>query len=520
MAFELDEMDRSIEERMADRLLFKEGIETTPFLKETLVSLFRAAREGHLCIPFEGSLPSRLCTREEGLTRPFPPTPLVSEGKRLYFQRNWALETLLIQKIMALLGRPLFENCDPVRFEEGMGTVPLEEAQRVAMKQAFGRSLSIFTGGPGTGKTYTASHWIRLLASSFKSSEPFKVVVAAPTGKAAAHLAETLQRFGPLEKLSIESTTLHHLLRLKPWQQKILSTQTLDAHLVVVDEASMLDASLMLHLFNAIGNQTRLLLIGDANQLPPIETGSLFPELASLLGCKLQVSKRTSEGGLFEMGQRLQRGEMGGYPLTPWGEWLVHPNRWIEALAQRLPSPIYDVEPDPNRCLEEQTRFRVLSALRQGPFGTERLNQEVSHYFEMKALRGQWLAIPILITQNDVRQQIYNGTMGVLIRKVGSSHSVAYLQLPGGVQGLPEEALPSYEIAFCLSVHKSQGSEFKEVLALFPPGSERFGREALYTAVTRAKAKVELMIEEDTLNKALASTARRQSGFSERYTYS
>jgi exodeoxyribonuclease V alpha subunit len=236
------------------------------------------------------------------------------------------------------------------------------------------------------------------------------------------------------------------------------------------------------------------------------------------MGCKLQVSKRTGQGDLLDMAERLQRGEGGGYPITSWGEGLTRRAEWIEMLSKRLPSPLYSAEPDPNTCFEAQKKVRLLAILRQGPFGTQSLNRVLLDSFVAKAVEGQWLAIPILITQNDAKKQIYNGTPGVLIRKAGARHSTAYLQIGGELRKVPEAALPSYEIAFCLSVHKSQGSEFEEVIALFPPGSERFGREALYTAVTRAKKKVELVIEEETLNKALAATARRQSGFVERFS--
>ena len=128
----------------------------------------------------------------------------------------------------------------------------------------------------------------------------------------------------------------------------------------------------------------------------------------------------------------------------------------------------------------------------------------------------KWSAFPILICKSDVRQNLFNGTQGIFIRKAGERFGVACFQQEGKVVEIHEAALPHYEWGFCLSVHKSQGSEFDEVLALFPEGSERFGREALYTAVTRAKKKVAVMADGTTLRKTLSAPSRRRSGFVDR----
>ena len=132
---------------------------------------------------------------------------------------------------------------------------------------------------------------------------------------------------------------------------------------------------------------------------------------------------------------------------------------------------------------------------------------------------GQWWAIPILATHNEPRLDLYNGVGGILIgrchRALSLHEGTAYFPSQKGLR--PFKTHPPFEVAFCLSVHKSQGSEFEHVLALFPPGSEVFGREALYTAVTRAKRKVELCVDPATLRKCLEHRCRRISGFIERF---
>ena len=175
-------------------------------------------------------------------------------------------------------------------------------------------------------------------------------------------------------------------------------------------------------------------------------------------------------------------------------------------------------EPEAGRCLKAIDGLRVLGALRQGPFGIDRMNQEIVQRMAKRIRPGQWWAVPILITANEPRLDLYNGSAGVLIGRCKTAlhlrEGVAYFPQAEGLRAYRN--LPPFEAGFCLSIHKSQGSEFERVIALFPRGSENFGREALYTAVTRAKKKVELAAEEGVLREMLSHRSRRISGFTER----
>jgi exodeoxyribonuclease V alpha subunit len=203
------------------------------------------------------------------------------------------------------------------------------------------------------------------------------------------------------------------------------------------------------------------------------------------------------EGPLLALSQAILEGNLAGIAYeTP---------QWEKIIDQITYNPVYPTEPDPRQCLEDQKRYRILCALRQGPFGVDALNRNFVARF-----KSGYLAVPILITENQPQLQLYNGTTGVLIR------SKAYFLQGDELRMIPEGQLPRYEPAFFLSVHKSQGSEFDEVLAIFPPGSDRFGREALYTAVTRAKKKVTLWIDAPTLEASIRSSGRKKSGFMSR----
>ncbi len=468
----------AIEQLLVKRLL-GEG-EVVPGVEEQLISLVQSAKEGHLCQVIEDlSLPEHLCSSSDD---PFPKTPLVRHKNHLYLQKNWALETLLLQNVSRLL--------KPMQSPAVQLPTNLQPAQATAIHKALGQQLSIFTGGPGTGKTFTATCFIRLLATN-----KFRVRIAAPTGKAAAHLENALRAQGLLpEGLDCESTTLHRLLKLSPSMQRLSDPEHIRADLVVVDEASMLDASLMLHLFQAVGPGTRLLLLGDPDQLPPVDGGSVFADLAELIGSRLERSMRTADDKLLQMAQAVRAGKRPEISLVSCDEFL-------RSLHQHIPHTTLD----PLHCLQQHSRSRILTALRQGPFGADALNQR------LLSLLGTSQPIPILITQNDPKRELYNGTTGVLI------NNTAHFLIHNELYSFPEITLPRYELAFCLSVHKSQGSEFDDVFALFPPGSEQFGREALYTAVTRAKKRVTVVSDEGTLEKLLATSSRTRSGFKERF---
>ncbi len=406
-----------------------------------LADLLKAAREGHLCLPENPDVK---------LPDPLFEKALVQEKGRIYLRRNWECEHRFFHHFQRLK-----KETPSVAIPELHFTESLESEQKEAILHAARRSLSLICGGPGTGKTFTAATLIRHFLPYLK-----EVVVAAPTGKAAANLRAPLKGLASVQ-------TLHSLLK-KP---------RLTADLILVDEASMIDAEMMASLFSAVQEGARLVLIGDKDQLPPVESGHFFADLAAdaALVTELNRCLRAELNTIVEWARAVREGK----------EIPVHPLPTFDQLVEWV--------------LEE--KMCLLTPLRKGPWGVERLNQRI-----LKEHRKRGGArFPIMIKVNDSAVDLYNGDLGELV----ADEKKAYF----GEREVPEYLLPHYEYAYVLSVHKSQGSEYDAVAVLLPEGADVFGREMLYTALTRAKKRVEVYAAEGVLAPILAKQEHRHSGF-------
>lgn len=400
--------------------------------------LLNATRAGHLCAyiddgklyPSMGELDSELIEQAKSL----PDLPIVMQCEnRWYLKRSWDAEQTFEHHVARLMG----QKVSSIPF-----TGELEGEQKAAVEHVLNHALTVVCGGPGTGKTYTAASLIRHF--------PGSVLVAAPTGKAAANLRVALP------DCSVQ--TLHAMLRDK-----------LEGDLIVVDEGSMIDAEMMAQLFAAVPKGARLVLFGDPNQLPPVEAGSLFNDLAKNFAVHLTKCLRTELQVIIDLCEAVKRGEM--VPFKP------------------LPNLKEAIE------LIRASKGVVLTPLRKGAYGVDYLNSAVH--------RGEG-NVPIMITKNDEQMDLYNGDVGVL------DGSVARF----GKRDIAHHQLPPYSYAYVMSVHKSQGSEYDEVNIFLPHGSERFGREMLYTAVTRAKRCVTIYAAEGVMEKVLSQKVHRLSNFS------
>ncbi len=447
-----------------------------------LATLFASSREGHLCLL---ATDPRLQHGGETLPPQLKDTLIHQEAKRWYLKRNWQIESLFTKECQRLFAPPPRHTIPLDLLEHTLQALSLQELQKEAIRLAARACITLICGGPGTGKTYLATTLIKIFLEWLPASS---ILAAAPTGKATANLREKLSSL-------CEVLTLHAALKKK---------KCLSASLILIDESSMVDAETMMSLFSQVQTGARLILLGDPFQLPPVETGNFFADL-------IAASQRNEpcKGSYIEL-KKCLRTELQeivaaaaaakeGLPLPC--EPLPDPRFLVDQLSRRFP---LTARGSIEEILALYQKFRVLSPLREGCYGVKALNQQL---FEIHCMLNSNPLIPIMIVENDGDKELFNGDVGLL------SMNTKEAFFSGG-KSFPSFLLPKFEWAYLLSVHKSQGSEYDEVLLLVPHGSERFGREVVYTAITRAKKKVAIWGEKEVLNQMLQKTTPRFSGLS------
>lgn len=383
---------------------------------------------------------------------------VVKSGNRLFLRRAYECK----KGIEKELDRLLQKDGAPHRIDEKYQDL-LSKEQLQGVSDAFSHSLFCIAGGPGTGKTHTAGLFLKMYLEA-TPAPLLRVALLGPTGKAAANLERSIVRaVGHLPL--VETKTLHALLRGKK--------ETLNYHIMIVDESSMIAAELLQEFLERVGPHTKVLFLGDPDQLPAVEAGESFLTLLEKVPhARLTKSQRTDETSILTLAS------------------LVNEGRADEALALLKAGHINVAFRDaaPEETLPEMA---ILSPKKSGVWGVDAVNRQ--------KLSKNPTTFPILITKNDYALDLMNGEIGELENDVATFQE----------RKIPAVLLSHYEPAFALSVHKSQGSEFQDVLLLLPPGSEVFGRRMLYTAITRAKKSITIWGSEATLRATIANSGKR-----------
>ncbi len=498
----------------------------------TLCHLLLATREGHLCIqkfnnsiyPEPTELPSSLILQGFDQLLTLPSNPYIHFwGHSLYLQCYWHYENSCIKLFQQHESLTPTHHVDEAHFASLLAKNPnLLPEQSDAIWKILHHTITLITGGPGTGKTYTAGCLIKILWNSLQpiQKQNYQIALAAPTGKAASHLLQSISRFIGEDSLPLAATTLHTLLELSPYSKK---TPKLTQDLILVDESSMVDIKLMETLLKALKPGARLILLGDHRQLPPVEPGAPFFDLINFrsqsskpsqqpaflkkcLRAELQeiihFADAINQGDEISILKMLQSSNspINGKILPPTEQY----NSTIEQLAHKFPIL---TQPDSSALKS----FRILTPLRRGLWGVEHINRHIHSHFLKRVPHGTTPLIPILLVANDHLLKLYNGEMGFL-----KGNQAYFPTTENAWRTVPAAILPRYQYGYCLSVHKSQGSEFDHITVLLPPGSETLGRAVLYTAVTRARHSVELWYEPSTLTQTIKKEYPRLSNFSEK----
>ena len=484
----------------------------------------------------------------------FPTEPICRSNGLYYLQRYWILEKRFSAGFSKLLiDTPLFK-VDHSVLEAKISELKnqLTPEQREAVIKGCMQNFLVILGGPGTGKTYTAGYLIKILWECLdqEQRQQFRIALAAPTGKATANLQMSIQKAlkDAPDFPDVTSHTLHSLLNIRHSRsQHVIDPPVLSCDLLVVDESSMLDVNLIGRLLSSVKPRSRLIMLGDKHQLPPIEAGSLFSDLISHLQLEtpqnhlveLKTCLRTERQNIVDLASQIKQGNSSGVldilSQSQEGVRLVtcelakESRRWQQALLDYalplLPESEFSLK-DSFQVFQKYNRFRLLAPYRKGPFGVDSLNRL---FFESsyKNSSGEWFVAPIMIVKSDYRLELFNGETGILIRRRPSIEQSMLACQEGDFALFPTKnlqkepvrtfsalLLPKFEYAYCLSVYKSQGSEFDHVLLVLPEGLNSFSRELLYTAVTRARNQLEIWCNHSTLQQIICRDAHRLSGLS------
>jgi exodeoxyribonuclease V alpha subunit len=536
--------------------------------------MFDTAPESRLVLPTAPALNQWLTTlqQEQAVGQPGDIAPLILDGTLLYLGRFWHYEKQLQLEIEKRLETA--EALSEERLKKGLerlfpanGRAQGPDWQRLASALAVSRRFAVISGGPGTGKTTTV---VKVLALLLEQDSAMHIRLIAPTGKAAARLAGSIRaskdRIDSDDQIRAaipeQAATIHRLLGFGPRGFRHHRGNPLVLDCLVVDEASMIDLSLMARLLDALPDQARIILLGDRDQLASVEAGSVLGDitghgqpiryspaqaqqlsrLSGIPGTLLPVSRDApavagatallhtsyrfrSDSGIGRLAKLVNAGQ--GAAALELARAQGTEAGWIESPRDKLARSAIDwaierfshylkcerVE-QALRLLEET---RLLCALHQGPFGAVEANRMIAEGLAARGLTETGDEVqgkPVMITVNDYESGLYNGDIGLLWHDDQGRLRAWFRLADDRIRDIPVRSLPGHVPAWALSVHKSQGSEFRQVLLILPweENSPVVNRELIYTGITRAIDRVIIHSSPQTLISGCRRSVERSSG--------
>lgn len=501
-------------------------------------------------------------------------TPLVLAGRRLFLGRMWQLERDLALEIKRLAQAeiPPVDWMLTAQYLSDWFAETGSEGQRDAAALALLQPFMLITGGPGTGKTTTVAKLLGLICTN-ETRLP-RIALSAPTGKAAAHMARSLHRalegFDLSESvrqhlMQLEGQTVHRLLKLRPPQMQTAFNRqnTLPVDVLIVDEASMLDASLLLQLLRALRSGCRVIFLGDADQLPSVGIGAVLSALSQPTVLSREIQTRLAEylpqhgfpvadsppplsanvanltvshrfGADSGIGC-LARAVVGGKAQEAWMQFARFPDdlKVMEGSLHEQAKLLYRKHEKYWRAVDSDNvalafahvaDVVVLTAWRQD---AENFNAAYLRYLQQQQRAGAdggWFAGQIvMITRNDYVLDVFNGDIGIVMRDE-TNGLAAFFPVSDGFKKTPLSRLPAFEAAFAMTVHKSQGSEYREVW-LLPPSTKAaessddvlsgLNNALLYTGITRARERFVFWGDRNQWQQAVETAKKRQSALSD-----
>lgn len=476
-------------------------------------------------------------------------TPIIIDGNRLYLNRFWNYEKSVSEKILARLNSDEHAQASiATQFDLQFSGSPGEHDQKVAISMAAAKTFSVISGGPGSGKTTTV---IKILSCLITQQKDIRIALAAPTGKAAARMVESIR--SRIDDLDIDdgiralipqqASTIHRLLGYRHNGYFYNRDSRLPYDCIVIDEASMVDLTLCYHLFQALRNDARIILLGDRDQLSSVAAGNVLGDITghgqpdspkkpliadaiALLGHSYRFS---SDSGIAELATFVNEGQS-----AKACDLLGHERSdiyWYDYAEEQLQAELLEyilencqtvfASTSVEAALHSFARFRVLSATNQGPLGVDQLNRLISSQLLLRnnqPLLDYYQGLPVMITRNHHDFGLYNGDTGILWDQGDGLKACFYASGSDEIRRFTLNRLADLKPAWVTTVHKSQGSEFNSVVLILPDDSASavLSRELVYTAITRAKEKFVMQATAEVFTCAVDTLTKRHSGLAER----
>ena len=503
--------------------------------------------------------------------------PLTLFAGRLYLSRYFRFE----QQVACWLQQaslPIATSADIPELAQQLRQLftpqPEVDWQAVAVATACDGRFTLISGGPGTGKTTTVTKLLALLVA--QSEQPLLIRLAAPTGKAAARLTESIAKAKTdlagqvnaswLAGIPTQASTLHRLLGVIPSLPEFRHNgqNPLPLDVLVVDEASMIDLPMMARLLAALPPQARLILLGDKDQLASVEAGAVLGDICQFVAqgvssqqaqqlqqrtgyelqnyvqpaghplrdrlCLLRKSYRfAADSGIGKLAEAVNNGDVKAAHAVwaqDYRDIRLHSDEQRLEMAISVAAKGYHAylallaEPITSEnaidLLKAFNQIRLLCALHDGPWGINGMNQAIGQRLQAQGklqMSGEWFAgRPVMIIENDYGLGLYNGDIGIAASD-GERLRVWFVLPDGKAHGFLPSRLPAHDTAWAMTVHKSQGSEFTHTLLLLPPEvNPLLTRELLYTGITRAREQLDLFATPEVLALMVRKQTERYSG--------
>lgn len=520
-----------------------------------------------------------------------PIKPFVVHKHRMYLHRYFKYETQILHAIGRIIANEkdvyqerleqflaIGDQLQYLLADYDLTGLPEQEKadwQFVGALQGFLNNFTIITGGPGTGKTTTVA---KILSILYQVNPNCNVALAAPTGKAAVRMADSLKNTKlPLhadikEKFNnLSPSTIHRLLKTIPSSIyfKHNAENPLPYDVVIVDEASMIDVAIFSKLLDAIANGTRIILLGDKNQLASVEAGSLLGDFCKSLANVNQFDSSTASfinqfmiddsrklkesnisqphhplsGHIIElmMSHRF-RSDSGIGQLSKaiinnnqevLKDWIKSPKQAFVQMDTTSSSVLFEQfvegyeayikEPNIADALEKLNSLRVLCAVRSSALGLYAINKKIEAVLQKKKLLNTtedfYENRPIIVTQNYPDLHLFNGDIGIIRTDENGIKKAWFEDADKKIRGVLPAYINSMETVFAMTIHKSQGSEYEKILVILPTNTDNklLTRELLYTAVTRSKKELIVQATENIILQTTEETVKRASGIMFRF---